>query len=116
MIAEMMADMRAEYERREEVLRREIARLTLERDEALARTLPPSPQPRCITCGVAVALLALLVALVLPTRPAQVDVECASRLSACGDELQAMRESMVVVDTGEDYVCDLEGEGGYGEQ
>lgn len=94
MIAEMMADMRAEYERREEALHREIARLTAERDDANAR------------------VVALAVALLLPTRPAHVDTECALRLSACGDEVQAMRESMVVVDTGED-VCELEGEDGY---
>jgi len=94
MIAEMMADMRAEYERREEALHREIARLTAERDDANAR------------------FVALAVALLLPTQPAHVDTECALRLSACGDEVQAMRESMVVVDTGED-VCELEGEDGY---
>lgn len=116
MIAEMMADMRAEYERREEALHREIARLTAERDDALARVVPTPPPRRCAACGAAVTILALAVALLLPTQPAQVDTECALRLSACGDEVQAMRESMVVVDTGEDYVCDLEGEGGYGEQ
>ena len=116
MIAEMMADMRAEYERREEVLHREIARLTAERDEALACAVPPPASRRCAACGAAATLLALLIVLLLPTRTTQVDVECASRLSACGDEIQAMREGMVVVDTGEDYVCDLEGEGGYGEQ
>lgn len=102
MIAEMMSDMRAEYERREEALHREIARLTLERDDALARTLPPSPQPRCITCGVAVALLALLVALLLPGQPPpQVDVECPARLEACWDEVHAL----VAV---EGDVCELE--------
>lgn len=111
MIAEMMADMRAEYERREEALHREIARLVAERDAALARAVPP-PR-RCAACGAAVAFLALVVAVLLPARP---DIECASRLSACGDELQAMRESMVMLDTGEDYVCELEGEGGHGEQ
>lgn len=115
MIAEMMADMRAEYERREEALHREIARLTTERDDALARAQAPAKPSRCKACGAAVALLALLVAALLPAQRPQVDADCAARLSACGDEVRAMRDSLVVADLG-DYaedVCDMEGVGGY---
>lgn len=115
MIAEMMQDMRAEYERREEALHREIARLRTERDDALSRAQAPAKPARCKACGAAVALLALLVAALLPAQRSQTDAECAARLSACGDEVQAMRDSLVVADLG-DYaedVCDLEGVGGY---
>lgn len=113
MIAEMMADMREEYERREERLRAEIARLTAERDDAIARASAPAPARRCVTCGAAVAFLALVVAVLLPTQVPRRDVECEAALTACRNDVQVMRESVAVSDTDEDYVCELEGEGGH---